>query len=59
MAPPLTAADEVDSALAQRGFAVIDTAQLHTLLGVMPGVAERALAHWAAYTARPAASDSA
>ncbi len=48
MAPPLTAADELDSALAQRGFAVIDTAQWHRLLGVMPGVAERALSHWAA-----------
>ena len=40
MAPPLTAADEVDSALVQRGFAVIDTTQLRTLLDVMPGVAE-------------------
>ncbi len=49
MAPPLTAADEVDSALVQRGFAVIDTAQLQTLLGVMPGVAERALTNWAPY----------
>jgi hypothetical protein len=49
MAPPLTAADDVDSALVQRGFAVIDTMQLQTLLGVMPGVAERALANWSAY----------
>jgi hypothetical protein len=49
MAPPLTAADDVDSALVQRGFAVIDTTQLRTLLDVMPGVAERALANWAAY----------
>ena len=49
MAPPLTAADDVDSALAQRGYAVIDMTQLRTLLGVMPGVAERALASWSAY----------
>ncbi len=49
MAPPLTAADDVDAALVQRGFAVIDATQLQALLGVMPGVAERALAHWAAY----------
>jgi len=49
MAPPLTAADEVDIALAQRGFAVIGTAQLQTLLGVMPGVVERGLTNWAAY----------
>ena len=49
MAPPLTAADEVDHALVQRGFAVIDATQLQTLLGVMPGVAERALTHWAPY----------
>ncbi len=52
MAPPLTAADEVDDALAQRGFAVIDMAQLQTLFGVMSGVAERALAHWASYWMR-------
>jgi hypothetical protein len=49
MAPPLTPADDVDTALVQRGFAVIDATQLQTLLGVMPGVAERALAHWASY----------
>jgi hypothetical protein len=52
MAPPLTAADDVDTALVQRGFAVIDATQLQTLLGVMPGVAERALAHWASYWMR-------
>ncbi len=52
MAPPLTAADDVDAALVQRGFAVIDATQLQTLLGVMPGVAERALAHWASYWSR-------
>jgi len=52
MAPPLTAADEVDDALARHGFAVVDRTQLHTLLGVMPGVAERALAHWAPYWGR-------
>jgi hypothetical protein len=52
MAPPLTAADDVDSALAQRGFAVIDATQLQTLMGLMPGVAERALAHWASYWMR-------
>jgi hypothetical protein len=52
MAPPLTAADDVDTALVQRGFAVIDATQLQALLGVMPGVAERALAHWASYWMR-------
>jgi hypothetical protein len=49
MAPPLTAAENVDSALAERGFAVIDATQLQALLDVMPGVAERAIAHWATY----------
>lgn len=49
MAPPLTAADDVDAALVQHGFAVIDAAQLSALLETLPGVAERALANWSAY----------
>ena len=48
MAPPLTAAEDVDEALAQRGFVVIEGGQLEMLLGVLPGVGERAFAHWAA-----------
>jgi hypothetical protein len=46
MTPPLTPAAEVDAALAARGYAVVDAAQLGVLLGAMPGVAERALAQW-------------
>jgi hypothetical protein len=52
MAPPLTAADEVDSALAARGYAVIDAEQLSALLDTLPGVAERALINWSAYWGR-------
>jgi hypothetical protein len=46
MTPPLTAAADVDEALARRGFAVVDGGQLEVLLGVLPGVGERAFAHW-------------
>ena len=48
MAPPLTAADEVDAALVHDGYAVVDAAQVESLMGVVPGVGERAFAHWAA-----------
>jgi hypothetical protein len=47
MTPPLTPATEVDAALAARGYAVLDAAQLGVLLGTLPGMAERALAQWA------------
>jgi hypothetical protein len=50
--PPLTAADNVDGALAQRGFAVIGADELNLLLGSLPGVAERALKSWSAYWGR-------
>jgi hypothetical protein len=48
MAPPLTAAEDVDAALAQRGFAVVDAGQLDRLLGTLPGVGERAFTQWSA-----------
>jgi hypothetical protein len=48
MAPPLTTADEVDAALVQDGYAVLDAAQVERLMGVVAGVGERAFAHWAA-----------
>jgi hypothetical protein len=48
MAPPLTAADEVDAALVHDGYAVVDAAQVELLMGVVAGVGERAFAHWAA-----------
>jgi hypothetical protein len=46
MTPPLTRAAEADAALAERGYSVLDVAQLGVLLGAMPGVAERAIAQW-------------
>jgi hypothetical protein len=49
MAPPLTPAGELDGALAERGFAVIDATALCALLEVLPGVAERAFAQWALF----------
>jgi hypothetical protein len=49
MAPSLTPADELDGALAERGFAVIDATALCALLEVLPGVAERAFAQWALF----------
>jgi hypothetical protein len=48
MTPPLTPAAEVDAALAARGYAVVDVAQLGVLLEALPGVTERALAQWSA-----------
>ena len=55
LAPPLTAADDVDSALAASGYAVIGIEQLSALLDTLPGVAERALTGWTSYWNRLAA----
>jgi hypothetical protein len=52
LAPPLSAAPEVDALLAERGYAVTDAAVLGALIDVMPGVTERALAHWAPFWSR-------
>jgi hypothetical protein len=49
MAPPLTAAGQLDAALAERGVAVIDTGALGELLGMLPGMTERVIAQWAPY----------
>jgi hypothetical protein len=49
MAPPLATLDQVDPLLAQRGYAVVDVAQLAAMLGTLPGVPERAFAQWAGY----------
>jgi hypothetical protein len=46
LVPPLTAFADVDAALAQHGFCVIDATQLNKLLDTLPGVAERAFVQW-------------
>jgi hypothetical protein len=49
LSPPLTSARHLDAALAEHGFAVIDAAALGELLELMPGMAERGFAPWAAF----------
>ena len=44
--PPITAVVALDSALRERGHAVLDAAGLHAMLGAAPGALDSWFAHW-------------